>query len=167
MEVVFKIPDEWVESETLHEALRRELIEGAVATIRKEKYQEIEKELQDTIVKKAQRQLKLAVGKELKKVLSGTIDMKVGYTKMQDVTLEEAVRKIVEETKTDYRGDKLFIVDAVEKASTAVIEELKSRYDLLFASQLISKLNQGGYLKESAVAELLTQNDNQDGNANA
>ena len=38
-------------------------------------------------------------------------------------------------------------------------EELKQRYDLLFASQLISKINDLGYLKPG-VEKILLQNDN-------
>lgn len=48
----------------------------------------------------------------------------------------------------------------VKQNSTDIAKELKDRYDLLFASQLVAKLNENGMLKDN-VAKLLLSQDNE------
>lgn len=64
-----------------------------------------------------------------------------------------------EMTITDWLGKKLSdsrpqIQDYIVKAAAKQAEELKNRYDLLFASQIVQRINQQGLLKED-VAKLL------------
>lgn len=48
---------------------------------------------------------------------------------------------------------------AVKVQAEGIVKQLKDRYDLLFASQIVQKLNENGMLKED-VAKLLIQNEN-------
>jgi hypothetical protein len=52
---------------------------------------------------------------------------------------------------------KEFLTAQTKKATDSISKELKERYDLLFASQIVSKLHENGMLKEDVAKLLLTQ----------
>lgn len=46
-------------------------------------------------------------------------------------------------------------VDELKKSSESITKEIRERYDLLFASQIVTKLNEAGMLKEDVAKILL------------
>jgi len=53
------------------------------------------------------------------------------------------------------------IIDAVKSEAIKIGQELSNRYDLLFASQLVAKMNEAGLLKEDVANLLLPKKEEQ------
>lgn len=71
------------------------------------------------------------------------------------VSISEFIKGEIERTSFNSDQLKRTIDDQTKKASSLIAEELKKRYDILFASQIVSKLNEQGMLKEDVAKILL------------
>lgn len=85
-----------------------------------------------------------------------TDKVKFGYSK-EPVTLSEYIQKVYIDTSYNR---KLKLEDVAKDIANKQANEMKERYDLLFASQFVSKLDQLGLLKPDA-AKILLDNSNQ------
>lgn len=83
--------------------------------------------------------------------------VKKRYSSNDMITVAEYVAEEVERTVVNDSKLKEYLNKAVKTAGDAIGKELKERYDLLFASQIVSKLHENGMLKED-VAKILLGN---------
>jgi len=86
---------------------------------------------------------KLSNGKTFKQM----IVEKLESSYLNVATINDAISRRFKEVEIKINQD-------IEKKSIDLAKELKDRYDLLFASQIVAKMNEQGLLKEG-VAELL------------
>ncbi len=70
------------------------------------------------------------------------------------ITIKEWMNDELERTTLSGSSLKDFLRKQTTATSNRISKELKDRYDLLFASQIVSKLNENGMLKED-VAKLI------------
>lgn len=81
--------------------------------------------------------------------------IKKAYSGGAMVTCEEYISADLErEYLNSGNRFEALVRDALQKQSTKIVNDLKERYDLLFASQIVTKLNEQGMLKED-IAKLL------------
>jgi len=66
------------------------------------------------------------------------------------VSIEEYVKETLE-----YTGGWQNFNDAITKIAKSHADEIKRRYDLLFASQIVAKMSENGLLKDDAIKLLL------------
>jgi hypothetical protein len=84
-----------------------------------------------------------------------------GEIKMHDGKKISIADYIQANLENEYLKDHQFkgtVNRIINNQSTSLIEELKNRYDMLFASQLVDRLNKQGMLKEDVAKMLLKDN---------
>lgn len=86
---------------------------------------------------------------------NGKIESK--YNSHEPMSLEEWVKQVFSE-KSNHRDD--LIVKTVKQDAERCVKEVKSRYDMLFASQVISGLKQQNMLKDGVFEALMKENKN-------
>lgn len=109
--------------------------------------------------------IKTQMTNEIKKLVSESYEEHVGlkcaefvrngklkgrYGNSEDVTVDEWIRLQFEHT-----GNYNRLPDIVKKKAEETIKEIKNRYDLLFASQMITKLNEQNLLKDGVFKALM------------
>lgn len=81
------------------------------------------------------------------------------YDSKTEVTMKDYVSQSLKHQTVDSYQYNTKIDEAVKKQGADIVQQLKDRYDMLFASQIVSKLNEAGMLKDD-VARLLLDNNN-------
>lgn len=129
------------------------------------------REVVTTIDKGLQAKVEDAITKEVKAQVEQTLYRKIGtfvteciandkikgrYSSSPEITLQEWVKQQFTETARE----KAPTDESIRKLAVAFGDEMKKRYDLLFASQLVAKMKESGFIKEEAIALLL--NDKKD-----
>lgn len=157
--VEVNLEDGWFnEDQNLDEALRE--------TISHQVKHEIWNSLKDKVDSQIIKQVNLEIEKEfiskIQKNISDIIDEDAvknpDYYKnssdpsrqKQYITLKELIRY-----KFDKHSGWSSPNEKIEKLAKSFAEDMKKRYDLLFASQLVSKLNDQGLLKEGVFESLM------------
>lgn len=85
-------------------------------------------------------------------VVSAKVKQRYGSGEL--ISISEYVCEELERTQLSNSRIHDFLTDQTKKSSDKISTELKNRYDLLFASQIVIKLNENGMLNEN-VAKLL------------
>jgi len=136
--------------EDIEPSLKQFVINSVVQTINKQ----IEKRIEDTI----NLQVKQLIEKHLtlqiqKQVLDFVINGKVKgrYTSNKEISIEQYIKEDFEHN-SGYSSPH----EKIAELAKTFGDELKRRYDLLFASQIVAKLNTNGLLKED-VAKMLIE----------
>lgn len=80
--------------------------------------------------------------------------VKKKYSTNEMVSISEWITEELKSTQLSENNLKAYLDKFVKEATNRLGQEFKDRYDLLFASQIVSKLNEQGMLKED-VAKLL------------
>jgi hypothetical protein len=86
-----------------------------------------------------------------------TAKVKKRYSSDEKISIAEYITEELERTTLSDSKVKDFLTGQTKKATDAISKELKERYDLLFASQIVSKLHENGMLKDDVAKLLLTQ----------
>jgi len=153
MKFTVDIEDFWLDDEQeLQPALEKHLINSIVRQISKS----IEKKVEDKVEREAKIQIENTMYKQIQVKVSEIIatgKVKGQYSSDPEITLEKWVKNEFMDNSR-YRSTS----DQVKKLATQYGKELKDRYDLLFASQIVAKLNEQGMLKED-IAKLLIEPD--------
>lgn len=146
MKFTVEVEDFWLDEEELSEALATRVKNEVVQAI-KESIKEQVNTLMDKIVKdEIQSQLEPRIKVLMEEFLSRG-KVKDRYSSTTDLTIPEFLAKNFEAN-----NDK--ILKYIKEESERQGIDLKRRYDLLFASQIVAKINEQGLLKED-VARLL------------
>lgn len=80
--------------------------------------------------------------------------VKKRYSSNDMISISEWITEELERTQLSENKLRDFLNSQTTKASDKISKELKDRYDMLFASQIVAKLHENGMLKED-VAKLL------------
>lgn len=74
------------------------------------------------------------------------------YSSDEPISVNDWVKKQFEDKSNSYKNT---LFSKVQEQASKCVKELKERYDLLFASQIISKLNDQDLLKEGVFKSLM------------
>lgn len=130
--------------------------------IRSVAYQRFDKEI-ESMREQAKNLFKGKISEKIDEVVAKQVERiikedKFKYNSYEDEkTLSEYIKdRYIASTRSGVNLDEI-----TKKIANKAAEELKDRYDLLFASQMVSRLDQLGLLKEDAAKILLeNRNDN-------
>lgn len=86
-----------------------------------------------------------------------TAKVKKPYSGGEPISISEWVAQELERTVLSDSKVKEIVTKNVKQATDNIGDELKRRYDLLFASQIVAKLHENGMLKEDVAKLLLTE----------
>ena len=133
-----------------------ELIKRVSKYVKENVFSKIEQSIHDRVEKQVEMEVKEMVEKILYTKLSNEIknEIETGLTKSRrksdtKITFKEYVRECFE-----YEGGYKNFDETIKTLAKSFTSELKHRYDLLFASQIVAKLNDNGLLKDD-VAKLI------------
>lgn len=148
-EIILK--DFWLDDdEELEPSLKSYISEKIIDGI----FKSIEKKVETQITM----QVKEQVEKTLYQKIGTIIDIVINTEKINDgysnhkITIEDYIKKQFTEN-TKYHSPK----EKIEQLAEDCAKELKERYDLIFASHIVAKINEQGMLKED-IAKLLLEN---------
>ena len=150
MKFTVEIEDFYLDSENdIESELKRSVIKNVVSQIEKS----IEAKINDAILLKSKREIEKSLYLNIQKIVKEVV--KTGLIQSRNsrdrkVTIEEYVREDFE-NNTGYSSPR----EQISKLAHNFGDELKKRYDLLFASQIVSKMAEHGLLKDEAVKKLL------------
>lgn len=146
MKITLDVSDFWLDEEDIESGLKNYVTRQVLAQVTESIKEKIEKQITLLIIEKLEKQL----DKKILKVISeGTIKSKKSSN---IVPMEEYVKEIFLDN-SNWRSMESFIT----KASENITIDMKKRYDLLFASQLVSKMTNAGLINKD-VAQLLFSN---------
>jgi hypothetical protein len=151
MKITIDVEDFYIEEGDLQAELKRHVISSAVHKVTTDLKQKIE----DGVIKEVKAQVEQTLYRKIGTLVSeciATDKIKGRYSGDPEVTLQEWIK----EQFTETARSKAPVDDVIKKLATAFGEEMKKRYDLLFASQLVAKMKDSGFLKDEAVQLLLT-----------
>lgn len=147
MKIVIDLEDFWFEEEeqlipALQEHVTRTVIREIGDSIKKQVDAFMDKAMKNEIEKQLEMRVKLLMDAYIE-----NNKVKGSYSSDPELTVSEWINKKMSESRPN-------IHDAVKKQAELIGVDLKRRYDLLFASQIVAKINEQGLLKDD-VARLL------------
>ena len=125
---------------------------------------EVLAEWKEKITKEFNEQVKATIEQEKERLISNMLNELILSEKLhrshgskelvsiKDFAIENLKSWWLNESTTTRTFDKI-----LQKESESIVEKLKERYDLMFASQIITKLNEAGMLKEDVAKLILGQ----------
>lgn len=151
MKFTVEIDEFWLdEDEDIEQGLKNHIITCVVSDIQKSISKKIEDQINRSVKNEIETSLTRNINNEIERLMKEG-KVKGEYSSDPDLTLEEWILKRF--TKASGWGSPS---ELIEKLAKKFGDEMKQRYDLLFASQIVAKLNESGLLKED-VARLLLQ----------
>ncbi len=131
---------------------------GLKNMIKHEVIQSINKQIKDKVEAQITMEVKDTVEKLLYKQITSDIKeiLETGTTKSRKDSNKQVLFKDYVRECFDYNGGWTSFEANIKKLAEAFSVELKQRYDLLFASQIVVKMQEQGLLKEDVVKLLLT-----------
>ena len=147
MKFTIEIDDFWLDSEDeLEPALKRYVINEVTDKIHKSISDKVDK----AILVLLNKEFEIGYGKKVEKFISDSFEdgeLKIGQ---DDLSAKEY---FLSQAKNNYGWSS--VKDALEKSAKRHVEEMKKRYDLYYASHVVSKLSENGLLKDDKLKELL------------
>ncbi len=154
MKITVELDDFWMDGE---ESLSEELKHYVSIQVKKEIWESIKELATKTvtdIVREDVEKTMLAEGKKIVSTIIETKKIKAPSSSIADddgmCTLEDYI-KYEFENKSGWNSPFSKIKDLAKKFG----DEMKSRYDLMFASQIVSRMNENGLLKEDVAKRLI------------
>ena len=152
MKFIVEVDEFWLDEESdLEPSLRGFVIKEVTAKINKQ----IEKKVDETITRQVKEQIQKQLLAKTNKLIDEFIEkgkMTTGYSSDPDVSVGEYIRRVFN-NKNGWGNPK----DQIEKLAKQFGTELKNRYDLLFATQIVKSLDKEGLLKEN-IAKMILEN---------
>ena len=154
MKFVIELDDFYLDEDgDLVPALKRYVVDEVLRTI----YKKIEEKVQKQIAVEVKAMVEKTLYKKTSVIISDVLKneevMKPGYSK-EKVKIEEYIRLQFED-----RGGWSNPNDHIKSLADKFAKELKERYDIIFATHIVAKVNEQGMLKEN-VAKLLLEDVN-------
>ena len=149
MKITIDISDFYLDEEQdIETALKQQIIHQVVNAIDKSIKEKVEKqislEVKDVVEKTLYQKISKAIGEVIKtSVFKRRSNNEIG-------TIEEYIKDCL-----SYNGNWNSFDEQIKKLAQMHAKEIKDRYDLLFASQIVSKLGENGLLNSEAAKLLL------------
>lgn len=151
MKFTIEVDDFYLDGEELDSALKDHIKRDVVASI----HASIKQKVEDHVTKEVKAQVEQQLYRKISTLVGeiiATDKVKGRYSSDPDMTLQEWV---MSEFKNNSRYET--IQDHIKKLANSFGEDMKKRFDLLYASQIVAKMGDAGLLKEDAVKLLLSQ----------
>lgn len=153
--ITINMDDFWMDADSdFEESFKRYIVDQATykvfENVKKDLLKDIHLEVEKNVDKKVEEFMSDFIEQNANK-----LKMKVGYN--QEVPLGEGVKNILLNNADKYAMTS--ITKLVEAYAKNFVDDLRKRYDLLFASQVITKLNENKMLKEGVFESLMGIND--------
>jgi len=148
MEIKINVEDFYLDGKT-------DLEEGLKAYVKREVLNEINKSIQARVEEHITRKVK----EEVEKHLYTMINKKIGELILsENIIVSGKEIAIVDHIKNVFQNTTgwNYPTENIKKIAEAFGKEMKSRYDLAFASHVVSKLQENGMLKDN-IADLLIE----------
>lgn len=148
MKIELNVSDFFLETDegsfNIEKEFKKEIIYETVNHIKAKFKEQIDDQIKKEVSQLIENTMQSGITETIKSVLS---EGKIKSSKSSEqVTFEEYIReKILNET--GWRG----FDESLERIADALSVDLKKRYDILFASQIVDKLSQNGLLKDDAI----------------
>lgn len=140
------------EDRELEPALRQFIIREVTNSINSNIKKQVEGLTNDLLVNVIQSELQTRVKVLIDEfVKTGTVKDRSGYGSDSGKS-----KPISEWIGDQVRASNSDIVESIKKLAATQVNQLKAQYDLLFATQIVNKIKEAGYLKEDAAKLLLT-----------
>lgn len=128
--------------------------------VRSVAYQRFDKEI-ESMREQAKNLFKGKISEKIDEVVAKQVERiikedKFKYNSYED---EKTLSEYIKDRYIAFTRNGVNLDEITKKIANKAAEELKDRYDLLFASQMVSRLDQLGLLKEDA-AKILLENKN-------
>lgn len=153
--ITINMDDFWMDADSdFEESFKRYIVDQATYNV----FENVKKNLLKDIYPEVEKNVNKKVEEFMHDFIEQNADkleMKVGYG--QTVPLEKGVRSILSNKAENYAMTS--ITKLVEAYAKSFVDDLRKRYDLLFASQVITKLNENKMLKEGVFESLMGIND--------
>lgn len=143
----------WLGEDKLDKELQYRITQKVVRQVMEKISDAVDKEIKEQVTQKIQNTL----GERIEGIIAAaTKDLKLKYRyQNEEQTLEEFVHKLL--TDTDQRST---VNEKIKKVLNDIAsdhyEKLKDRFDMLYASQLVSRMKEGGLLNEQVANTLLS-----------
>lgn len=147
MKFVVDMEDFDIDDHNVIDSLKEYIINDIVYQIKKEN----DKKIQEEIVEQVSKKIKEHIIPLIEEKTYDVYKNKKIKIKGRDISIEEYIEGIYSHY-SNWNNP----TDIIRKLVKELGDKLKERYDLLFATQLISKINELGYLKEDAAKALLS-----------
>jgi uncharacterized membrane-anchored protein YjiN (DUF445 family) len=147
MKFVVEVEDFWLEEEDLATGLQNAIKGEVIQRIREDIKKQVDAFMDKHIKEVLNEEIKVRVEVLMTDFLAKG-KVKGSYTNDPECTVNEWIAK-------SFKSANETITKYISTATTQQVNELKQRYDLLFASQIVSKLNGQGMLKEDIANILL------------
>ena len=153
MKIYINVEDFYLDdADNLEGELKKYIINEAVAEI----FRKIEQKINSQIFEEIEKVIKSALKENVEETTKNFVLS--GKTKSRNdsralVTIEERIKQDFEQ-ELGYN----YIRDGITKIAKQFASDLKQRYDLLFASQFVAKMNELGMLREDVAKLLLPEN---------
>lgn len=147
MKFTFEIDDDWMEERYLSEVLTAELQRQVIHAILKHLDERISKE----ITKKVEETITAMISPRIDGAISEFVAKGTMLKNGQEISVVDHLRALFQGA-----GGWNNIGDHVARQAKAIGDELKKRYDVAFANQIVVRIHEQGLLKED-VAKLLLQ----------
>lgn len=151
MKIEVNITDFWLEEEgeSLEEALKSAIKSDVLAQIKQSIKEKVDVQLVQVLKEEVEKELAFQLrGFVSNAIATDQIPSRQDRTKM--VTLQEYIRECFAVSRNFEDIER-----QIKKIGETFATDLKSRYDLFFASQVVAKLNESGLLKEDIATLLL------------
>lgn len=146
MKFTVEIEEFWLEEENLSDALQ-EAVKNSVL-------RQIQDNIKNQVETLVQTKILTVINSELETRAKVLTDEFVAKGKVKGRYSNDPERTVEEYIASEFRAKDSDFRSYIEKITKNQVIELKNRYDLLFASQIVTKINEQGLLKED-VAKLL------------
>ena len=151
MKFVIEVEDFYLEEEQLSTSLKSHIQHQVVQAI----WSKIKTQVDDFM----DTHLKTHIDKEIKTRVNILMDQFVATGKVKERYNNTPELTVPEWIAKSFADQRQSIHDSIAKLTKNHVDTLQKRYDMLFATQLISKVKEAGFLKDEA-AKLLLGDDN-------
>lgn len=150
MKITVDVSDFYLdEDDNIESGLTKQITNQVVRTIQESIKDKVEKQITMEVKDRVEKTMYKEITKAIMEVIQ-----KGEFPSRNNSSVLVSIETYVKEC-LNYNGGWQSFSDTVKKIASDYAAELKKRYDLLFASQIVAKMSDSGLLKEEAVKLLL------------
>lgn len=146
--VTIDLEEIWADENTIGEEISREIKRHVISEI----WNKVKPAVDDQITRTVKNEVEKNYCKKINLFIEDFINNGEINFNSQKGTVKEYIHYLLTQN-TGWNSPK----DQIEKLAKNYGIEMKNRYDLLFASQLVAKMNENGLLKEDVAKTLLSK----------
>jgi len=157
MKITVEIGENWLDDECIEEGLRRLIQQDVIRQIKESIDSKIEVEITKQVKEKIEKTMNTKIRRRVEAVLKKEKIISNG----QEYTIEEYIKYMFEKGNSFNRNEDYNPKEIINNMASQFSKELKQRYDLLFASQIVNKMSENNLVRKD-VAELLLEPKNEE-----